>query len=307
MYKKLDTDAEPTKRRIDLSVAQVAGSAVAAVVAAVLASQLGVYGTVIGAGVVSVVATSGGTIFQHVFRRTGEQLREVTVHAKPKGRPSHVDDATRVLRTVEVPAGLGEGQLPGGGEFTEATVHGSRKRGWKRSVLAAAVVFAVAMAGITTYELIASPLSGNSKPAIESVFRGGGEKKTPPAEQPPATTGPDRGTSGTGGTPDPGAGEQSPDPGTATGGQTPDPGATTTPDPGGSDGSATDGGGTKPPPTPPAKETPGDGDRADSGGTDGNSGNDDGTDGGNTDGTSGQNGDRQLRDAPPAPGATSAP
>ena len=49
------------KRRIDLSLPQVAGSAVAAVVAAVLASQLGVYGTILGAGVMSVVATCGGT------------------------------------------------------------------------------------------------------------------------------------------------------------------------------------------------------------------------------------------------------
>ncbi|WP_185027597.1 hypothetical protein [Streptomyces candidus] len=302
MNKKLDTDAEPTKRRIDLSVAQVAGSAVAAVVAAVLASQLGVYGTVIGAGVVSVVATSGGTIFQHVFKRTGEQLREVTVHAKPKGRPAHGDDATRVLRTVEVPTGLGEGQLPGDGEFTDPTVHGSRKRGWKRSVIAAAVVFAVAMGGITTYELVShETLGGAQGTSVGGALRGGSGKKAPPAEQPPATTGPGHGTSGTGGTPDPGTGKQSPDAGTATGGQTPDPGATTTPDPGGSDESATDGGGTRPP-APPATQTPEGGDRSDSAGTDGG-----GTDGGSTDGRGGQDGDRPLPDAPPAPGPTSAP
>lgn len=79
-----ETEPEAGKKRIELSVAQVAGSALATVAAAVLASQMGVYGTVIGAGVMSVVATAGGTVFQHFFRRTGEQIREVKV--RPKGR-----------------------------------------------------------------------------------------------------------------------------------------------------------------------------------------------------------------------------
>ncbi|WP_406391567.1 hypothetical protein [Streptomyces sp. NBC_00887] len=87
MDQKPQRDAEPGQKRIDLSLPQVAGSAVAAVAAAVMASQLGVYGTIAGAGVMSVVATCGGSVFQHFFRRTGEQIREVTVQAKhPAGR-----------------------------------------------------------------------------------------------------------------------------------------------------------------------------------------------------------------------------
>ncbi|MFF3460020.1 hypothetical protein ACFYXH_38120 [Streptomyces sp. NPDC002730] len=77
---------EEREQRLDLSLPQVAGSALAAIAATVLSSRLGVYGTIIGAGVVSVVATCGGPVFQHFFRRTGEQIREVTVQAKPKGR-----------------------------------------------------------------------------------------------------------------------------------------------------------------------------------------------------------------------------
>ncbi|MGW1295552.1 hypothetical protein [Streptomyces sp. NPDC002533] len=128
MVQKPESDAEPKERRIDLSLPQVAGSAVAAVAAAVLASQLGVYGTIAGAGVMSVVATCGGSVFQHFFRRTGEQIREVTVqvthpegrqvtvHTKettPAGRraaaqrtepepmaPDPAEDATTVLPTV---------------------------------------------------------------------------------------------------------------------------------------------------------------------------------------------------------------
>ncbi|MEW1614192.1 MULTISPECIES: hypothetical protein [unclassified Streptomyces] len=87
MVQKPETDVEPKEGRIDLSLPQVAGSAVAAVAAAVAASQLGVYGTIAGAGVMSVVATCGGSVFQHFFRRTGEQIREVTVQVThPEGR-----------------------------------------------------------------------------------------------------------------------------------------------------------------------------------------------------------------------------
>ncbi|WP_371129778.1 hypothetical protein [Streptomyces sp. 2231.1] len=74
------------RKRMDLSVPQVAGSALAAVVAAKPASYFGVYGTILGAGVVSVVATCGGTVFQHFFKRTGEQLREAKTAPRPSGQ-----------------------------------------------------------------------------------------------------------------------------------------------------------------------------------------------------------------------------
>ncbi|MEV7547810.1 MBL fold metallo-hydrolase, partial [Streptomyces sp. NPDC089915] len=64
------------RRKLDLSATQVAGSSLATVAAALLASKLGVYGTILGAGVVSVVATAGGPVIQHAFRRTGDRLRE---------------------------------------------------------------------------------------------------------------------------------------------------------------------------------------------------------------------------------------
>ncbi|KWT57128.1 hypothetical protein ADL21_36140 [Streptomyces albus subsp. albus] len=105
MDNKSDTDTKNKEKRLDLSVAQVAGSALAAAVAAFLAGQLGVYGTIIGAGVVSVVATTGGSLFQHLFRRTGEQLKEVaTVGTRPKPRRSSVR-----RRTPEPGPGTGAG------------------------------------------------------------------------------------------------------------------------------------------------------------------------------------------------------
>ncbi|MET8514419.1 hypothetical protein [Streptomyces sp. NPDC005077] len=202
MVQKPETDIEPKERRIDLNVPQVAGSAVAAIAAAVAASQLGVYGTILGAGVMSVVATCGGSVFQHFFRRTGEQIREVTVYTRDtrgaregygSGSGRRLSDgsvdATTVLRTVTAdpdrtqllepltdngtrllasyPAALDE-------EFTASTTHGTRIRGWKRTALGAVAVFAVSMAGITTYELISgNDLSGGQGTTVGSVVGGG--------------------------------------------------------------------------------------------------------------------------------------
>ncbi|MFB6909443.1 hypothetical protein ACFCWB_34725 [Streptomyces bacillaris] len=350
MVQKPESDIEPKERRIDLSLPQVAGSAVAAVAAAVAASQLGVYGTIAGAGVMSVVATCGGSVFQHFFRRTGEQIREVTVQVThPEGRqvtvrtkettpagrrsaerrpepgPGPAEDATTVLPTVDpgavpevdahgapdpertqllrpvadpdrtqmlgaVPAAddrtrllgpvadpdrtqllpqaavhsTGTDGAPADDAFTEGTTHGTRLRGWKRPALAAAAVFAVAMGGITVFEMISgNDLSGGKGTTLGSVVRsGGGDRDSGPADPAPSgDTGPDGGEgeqrqtpgsgdgesdgSGTGSAPatDPGKdGGTSPDPGTGTGGESPGTGSTPTPTP--------SGGTTTPAPTP---------------------------------------------------------
>ncbi|MER5772090.1 hypothetical protein [Streptomyces sp. NPDC001985] len=184
MHQKPDTGTdhkEERERRIDLSLPQVAGSTLAAVAAAVLASSLGVYGTIIGAGVVSVVATCGGSVFQHLFSRTGEQLRER--EAVVPGR--------RGGRRAAGPAGSPE---PGGesgatapaGEFGAATVHGTRVRGWKRPLIAAGAVFGIAMVTITGLELASgSELSGGNGTTVGSVVRGETGRSGPADERSP--------------------------------------------------------------------------------------------------------------------------
>ncbi|MFI5962364.1 hypothetical protein ACIA8J_09370 [Streptomyces asoensis] len=163
-------EGEGGRKRIDLSVPQVAGSAVAAVVAAKLASYAGVYGTILGAGLVSVVATCGGTLFQHFFRRTGEQLREAQ---------------TRDARPAAVPAGRG---VPGPGEFGPGTVH--RARGRRRPLTAAALVFAVAMAGITTYELVSGDsFDGDGGTTVGQAVTGGGSSSGSSSDPSPGTSG----------------------------------------------------------------------------------------------------------------------
>ncbi|MEU2263720.1 hypothetical protein ABZ557_26395 [Streptomyces sp. NPDC019645] len=197
-HKRDDGTAERKERRLDLSVPQVAGSALAAVAAAVLASQLGVYGTILGAGVVSVVATCGGTVFQYLFRRTGEQIRDVAQQSRPKGlRPAAGSPEPE-------PAALGG--PPAHGEFGEPTTHGSRVRGRKRSLLAAAVVFTVAMIGITGYELASGrDLSGGRGTTVGTAVRGGGGDVS--GDESPSRSDPQQGRDGTSATDDgPGTG-----------------------------------------------------------------------------------------------------
>ncbi|OUC96033.1 hypothetical protein [Streptomyces swartbergensis] len=148
-------------KRIDLDMPQVAGGALAAVLAAELASYFGVYGTILGAGVVSVVAICGGTLFQHFFRRTGEQLRGATAVASRQA------------------AGPTEQAPAESGEFTAGTVHRARARGWKRPVLAAAIVFGLTMTGITTYELVSGHnLSSGRSTTVGDFFTGDGKSSS---------------------------------------------------------------------------------------------------------------------------------
>ncbi|MGW5350337.1 hypothetical protein ACWERV_07440 [Streptomyces sp. NPDC004031] len=185
------------KRGLDLSVPQVAGSAVAAVVAAKLASNLGVYGTIVGAGVVSALGTCGGSVLQYVFRHTGRRVQEAAVQAGPAARRaltwtdvSH--RATTTLpredldRTAVSPASPVSDHNRDPDRTPEATdahdgygaatsYRAGRRRGWRRPVVAVALAFGLTMAGITGYEAIAGEnLSGHGGTTIGNAFTGGG-------------------------------------------------------------------------------------------------------------------------------------
>ncbi|MET7531916.1 hypothetical protein [Streptomyces goshikiensis] len=168
------SDANNTGKKLDLSVAQVAGTSLATVAAALLASKLGVYGTILGAGVVSVVATAGGPVIQHFFRRTGDQLRET---ARPRVRQEPLPGKSD-----------GENHGKGDGEFGAATVHGTRVRGWKRTAVASGAAFAIAIGGLGAYEAVA----GTSVSKDGGTIFSAGTRKAPDARPDPGTDAPER-------------------------------------------------------------------------------------------------------------------
>ncbi|MGW2293220.1 hypothetical protein [Streptomyces violaceorubidus] len=168
-----DVGSKGESRRIDLSVPQVAGSALAAVVAAKLASSFGVYGTIVGAGLISVVATCGGSVLQHFFKRTGEQIRvKRTVAAVRTGGRGASVPASPAQASASGSAPVSAAASASGG-FTEGTVYRARTKGWRRPLVAAALVFGVTMAGITVYEVASGQnLSGGHSTTVGDAFTG---------------------------------------------------------------------------------------------------------------------------------------
>ncbi|WP_234330855.1 hypothetical protein [Streptomyces sp. NRRL F-4474] len=237
-----DVGTERDEKKLDLSAAQVAGSSLATVAAALLASEMGVYGTILGAGVVSVVATAGGPVVQHLFRRTGDRLRDSVRPRARQAPPPHGERAAAATAPAQ--------------EFGEPTLHGTRMRGWKRTLAASGAAFAIAVGGLGTYEAVAgTSVSSGGGTLFSGGTRTAGEKRPAPSERGPAggeeerrggadtpgpggSPGPSRPDGGRSPSPDPGpsrSGEPAPGPSEPTHGPTPTPAPPTpappTPDP----------------------------------------------------------------------------
>lgn len=141
----------PEPPRLDLSLSQILGGSLAAATAAALGSQLGVVGTITGAAVVSLVASVAGAVYTASLKRT--HLR-----------------VTSALGTVR-----------SGGE--------RRLGAPARRVLAgAAVVFALAAAGVTLTEVMTGA-SLNGDPGRTTVSTtlhrsGAGGTVPPPVQRP---------------------------------------------------------------------------------------------------------------------------
>ncbi|MFJ5235061.1 hypothetical protein ACIQBJ_34860 [Kitasatospora sp. NPDC088391] len=183
-------------RRLDLTVTQVAASALATVVGAVLASELGVYGTILGAAVVSVGATTGSALFQHLFKRTGEQLR----NAVERGAESRTATPPGAGAANGMPADNSAGNSAAiSAEWNAPQVLRAKRRWtWKSVTAVSALVFAVAMVPIVGVELAAGkPLhdittgqdGGGGTSFNPSRPSGGGADRTPktPAEPSPGS------------------------------------------------------------------------------------------------------------------------
>lgn len=187
------------RRRIELSGVQVAASALAAVSSAFLLSELGAAGTVIGAAIASVVATVGSAVYVHLFRRTGEQLRDVRAAKGTEREPS-------------------------------------RTRTWLvRSAVAAVAVFVLAMGAITLVEAgmgrSFASLFGNGGGSTIGTITDGGHKPKPETTTNDTDTSEQSNTrQENGSTPTPGA--TTPSPGASK--DAPSAGSTGTPTPSGS-------------------------------------------------------------------------
>lgn len=72
--------------RSQVSVPQVSGAALASVTAAFLGSHLGVAGTIVGAGMTSVIITVGGVLYQRSLEKTKEKAVEAAAKASERAK-----------------------------------------------------------------------------------------------------------------------------------------------------------------------------------------------------------------------------
>lgn len=153
-------DEEHEQPRLELSVTQIVASALAAMTAAVLASFLGVAGTLIGTAVMSIIATTGSALYKESIRRTHERLRTLVVPLDSDQEPAHAPAGVAVVE---------EPRRHWWADLVEDARHWLRRR-WKPLVATVVVVFVVAVAGITVVEAIA----GRSLAAAVHGRSGGG-------------------------------------------------------------------------------------------------------------------------------------
>ncbi|GAB3461263.1 hypothetical protein [Actinophytocola sediminis] len=195
---------------------QVAASALAAVTAALLGSTMGVAGTVVGAGVASVVSTLGGVWYLRSIQRTKESVLHVRTRVVTRAGSTSV---TMTEQTPEPTPGTDTAPTdpeakPGdstetaqptvndgiGTDATDAGAPGqpaARRRVWPVMVLGSVLAFVVGMAVITGVEwLRGEPLSGGDGTTLSEIIQprpaGERDENPPPAPSetstPPATS-----------------------------------------------------------------------------------------------------------------------
>ncbi|MEV4733499.1 hypothetical protein [Saccharopolyspora sp. NPDC049426] len=179
-----------------MSPAQVGGAALASVTAAFLGSRLGVAGTVVGAGLTSVIITIGGALYQRSIEKTREKAvvaaARASVLRQRRTQSAQVTGTEEATRKIQV-TGL---QWPGGEAVEESSAESSGtravlsppvpRRRWGRWTLVGATcaaVFAVSMLLVTGFEgLTGRPLSGGDGTTLGKVFQ--------PAPRAPVKTAP---------------------------------------------------------------------------------------------------------------------
>jgi hypothetical protein len=165
MSKRQETDG--------IRFSQVLAGALAAVTAALIGSTMGVAGTVVGAGLASVISTVGGTLYLRSIQRTKESVR--TVRAKVVGRSG----GTTVLVSAEDPSDDPAEKPAEPGDEVEAEPGTStddrppaEKRRLRWAVLAVTTLaaFALGMVAVTGVEwLRGESLSGDGSTTFGSI------------------------------------------------------------------------------------------------------------------------------------------
>jgi hypothetical protein len=156
---------EERSNRPEVSVIQIVGGALAALTAAVVASTLGVEGTIMGAAVGSVVATAGGAWYNYSLERTQKRLRNsaqllvtsTRSRIRRVGPSVAAEEITAALTPPAAAESANDAQPAAGyhemGAEPRETGPGRRRRRWVALAIGGVGAFLIAMAAITIFEL----------------------------------------------------------------------------------------------------------------------------------------------------------
>ncbi|SFS56743.1 hypothetical protein SAMN05660874_01987 [Saccharopolyspora flava] len=195
-----DRPEKQNENKTKVSPAQVGGTALASVTAAFLGSRLGVAGTVVGAGLTSVIITVGGALYQRSIETTREKAAAAAAKASGlRQRRTRLSAPEGPTRKIEV-TGL---RWPGGEAVEEPRpVEEPRtllsppvpRRRWGRWALVGAtgaLAFVVSMVLVTGVEgLTGRPLSGGDGTTLGKVLQPAPVRVAPadPTSSEPAPT-----------------------------------------------------------------------------------------------------------------------
>ncbi|MUL43548.1 hypothetical protein FZ103_20635 [Streptomonospora sp. PA3] len=233
-----DGDNEGRRKRVDISASQLIGGGVATMAAATAASFLGVYGTVIGAAVMSVISTAGTAVVAHWMQQGGAKARGLAVRGSGRSAgeesareslarsgPGAADGDTLLAaasddtpsdsgqrpwaeETRALPlagAGRGAGAADADPAAGEDPAAGRRWLTWRRLAVPAAAVFVAVMAAILVFELftgqsLSDTVQGREDPSAPTLLGGGSMDGQGGADPAPEST-PTAGTGEEGGSP----------------------------------------------------------------------------------------------------------
>jgi len=150
---------ETNPKKLDLSLSQTLGGALAAMTAAALGSRLGVAGTIVGAAVASIIAGVAGAFYTASLRSTREKVKTVW-----SGRIAGTETRASVDVVPETPVWDEADPSP--------TSRPRRSLPWKAMLVGTVAAFVLAAVALTGFELLSgSALSGGGGTTFQQVTK----------------------------------------------------------------------------------------------------------------------------------------
>jgi hypothetical protein len=160
-------EKNPTREPV-VEWTRVLGGALAAVSSAVLLSTLGAVGTIVGAALGSIVVSVATSLYAHGLRRSRQRMAQAQEAARRRvsiaqaevrraRRGHHSDTADAQLERADEDLAEARDELSSEtpSESREAWGERLRRLPWNRVALVAALMFVIAIAAVTAFELVA--------------------------------------------------------------------------------------------------------------------------------------------------------